>query len=79
MTVTTGPDMRWWENPLRPCRDRPEYSDTTLVTGEGRAAALREMSRACHFCPVLTECRTEILTIGGKPPVTQVRAGIVFK
>lgn len=77
--MITKDDIRWWEDSRRPCRDRPEYVDTTLVTGRGRRTVLKDMATACTYCPVLVQCRTEILVIGGRPPQGEVRAGVVYK
>lgn len=79
MVNRTIRDNPWWNDPRRPCKDKAEYVDTTLVTGQGRSRVLKEMAASCQFCPVLVQCRTELLVIGGQLPTSQVRAGVVYR
>lgn len=79
MVNRTIRDNPWWDDPRRPCKDRDEYVDTSLVSGPGRTKVLKDMALSCRYCPVLQQCRTELLVIGGKPPTSQVRAGVVYR
>lgn len=63
MSETPQPP-RWWENPARPCKDKPEYSEPESLPGtpSERRMAMRELALSCMVCPVLAECRAEMLT-----------------
>lgn len=56
---------RWWENPARPCKDRPEFSDVSLIrptATETKRMIMRDLASLCTHCPVLKECRADMLT-----------------
>ena len=72
-----GKFERWWEHPARPCKNRDEYADTTLVQGAGRKMVLEDMRQSCYHCPVLEQCGAEVLLIG-EPPRGAVRAAQIF-
>ncbi len=58
-------DERWWENPDRPCADRPEYADPSLIrptADRPKSKVMRDLASLCYECPVLSQCAAEMLT-----------------
>ena len=68
----------WWNHPARPCKNRPEFSDLSLLPALGRREEVNQLRIACRHCPVISECGTDMLTYRDEPR-NQVRAGVVFK
>lgn len=61
MSTNSVESVRWWEHPDRPCKDKEEYADLTMVVGKDRNKRIEAMRQACFECPVLRECREDLL------------------
>jgi len=75
-------DTPWFLNPDRPCKGRPEFSDLSLVKPLGnltRKTQIKRMVKECYSCPVLKECRIDLLASTKDWEHYGVRAGIVGK
>lgn len=74
----------WWDHPDRPCKNRPEYADLSLVRPKARprvsrAQQIQDMADACLTCPVLRQCRTELLSTSKTWEHYGIQAGIIGK
>lgn len=64
-TTSETEEIPWWRNESRPCKDRPEYADTSLIhpsDGMTKRMLMREYALSCKFCPVLKQCAADMLT-----------------
>lgn len=83
MTMTNEPKTneaksRWWNNPERPCKDRDEFTDVSMLPRLGRKRYVAALVYECKYnCPVLRECRIDRLSISEELANGTVQAGIV--
>ena len=85
-------DYRWYTHPDRPCKGKDEYADLTLIKVQTRSntpcdktvrhsqtAQIEAMRQACLTCPVLWECREDLLMATKDWNHYGIQAGIVGK
>ena len=58
----TTNDTAWWNHPERPCAGRDEFADLTLIPIHAQKVVIAQMQRECESCPVLRQCREDLLS-----------------